>query len=168
MDLNSTVSTLSSYHPELIGVSRIQIKSKHEIEAEYYVCKRLCDDYEPKIFEKLESQQWESTDVIEINFRHVPCHRDFFKLLKDGTCQISLEKSRKFQETCEYFGAINLANNVKAHFGGESIIPHTGNNLNYLRIYFFYPLDSLRFIRIIFRIIVTCCRRLFSDSSGVV
>ena len=138
MDLNSTVSTLSSYHPELIGVSRIQIKSKHEIEAEYYVCKRLCDDYEPKIFEKLESQQWESTDVIEINFRHVPCHRDFFKLLRDGTCQISLEKSRKFQETCEYFGATNLANNVKAHFGGKSI--KTGNNLNYSIIYF-YPLD---------------------------
>ena len=130
MDLNSTVSTLSSYHPELIGVSRIQIKSKDEIEANYYVCKKLCDSYEPKIFEKLESHQWESTDIIEIKLRDVPCYRDFFKLLKDGTCQISLEKSRKFQKTCEYFGARNLASNVKAHFGEESN-EHTGNNLNY-------------------------------------
>ena len=162
MDLNSTVSTLSSYHPELIGVSRIQITSKYEIEAEYYVCKRMCDDYEPKIFEKLERQQWESTDIIEIKLRDVPCYRDFFKLLKDGSCTITLEKSGKFQKTCEYFGAINLANNVKAHFGGESI-EHTGNNLNYSRIYL-YPLDLFRFIRIIFRITETCRRRLLSHS----
>ena len=131
LDINST---LSSYHPELIGVSKIQIKSKTGTEAEYYVCKRLCDVYEPKIFEKLESQQWESTDIIEVKLEDVPLHRDFFKLLRDGTCTISLEKSRKFQKTCEYFGACNLANNVKAHFGRESI--PTGNNLNYLGIYF--------------------------------
>ena len=126
MDFNSTVSTLPSYHPELIGVSRIQIKSKDETEAKYYVCKRLCDDYEPEIFKTLERQQWESTDIIEIQLSDVPSYKEFFKLLKDGTCQIGLEKSRKFQQTCEYFGACNLANRVKAHFGRESI--PTGNN----------------------------------------
>ena len=134
MDFNSTVSTLSSYHPELIGVSRIQIKSKGETEAEYYVCKRLCDVYEPEIFKKLERQQWESTDIIEIDLGDVPAYVDFFKLLRDGMCTISLEKSRKFQLTCDFFGAKNLADKVKAHFGRESI--PKGKTLNYLRIYF--------------------------------
>lgn len=118
MDVNST---LPSYYPNLIGVSRIAIKSNDDIEAEFYVCKRLCDEYEPRIFEKLEAQQWESTDLIEILVRDVPCYHDFFKLLKDGTCQISLEKSGNFQKTCEYFGAKILANNVKVHFGRASV-----------------------------------------------
>ena len=125
MDVNST---LPSYYPELIGVSRIIVKSKGEIEAEFYVCKRLCDDIEPRIFEVLESKQWESTDIIEIQSRDAPCYLDFFKLLKDGTCRISLEKSGEFQKTCDYFGASTLAQNVKSYFGGESI--PTGNNLN--------------------------------------
>lgn len=132
-------STLPVYYPELIGVSKIKIKSDGDTEAEYYVCKRHCDAIEPRIFEKLEAQQWESTDLIEIELRDVPCYHDFFKLLKEGTCQIRLEKSGKFQQTCDYFGASILANNVKIYFGRESVPPG-----NISRLYFF---DSVNLAR---------------------
>ena len=119
----------NSYYPELIGVSRIVIKSNDENVAEFYVCKMHCDQIEPRIFEKLEAQQWESTDVVEIQLDDVPCYVDFFKLLKDGVCRISLEKSGKFIKTCEYFGAKKLANTVKVYFGRESV--PTGNISKY-------------------------------------
>ena len=127
-----SVSTVS-YHPELIGVSKIDIKSQGEIEAQYFVSKMHCDQFEPRIFEKLESLQWESTDLIEIELEDVPCYIDFFKLLREGVCQITLEKSGKFIKTCEYFGATQLAKNVRVYFGRELL--RKGKNLIFRDIF---------------------------------
>ena len=104
---------------------QIDIKSQGEIEAQYFVSKMHCDQFEPRIFEKLESLQLESTDVLEIDLDDVPCYIDFFKLLKEGMRPITLEKSGDFLKTCEYFGATQLANNVKNYFG-QIVPPNEG------------------------------------------
>ena len=123
----------TSYYSELIGVSIIDIKSKGDVEAQYFVSKMHCDQFEPRMFETLESNQWESTDLIEIELEDVPCYIEFFKLLREGTCQITLAKSGQFIKTCEYFGATQLAKNVRVYFGRELL--RKGKNLVF-RIFF--------------------------------